>query len=190
MTGPNFLFDPKVSIVRPILFRNFVTAPSTYHFSFLRQKKKDDLRKESNSLIYQKKFFFFLNTFSLNYFRILKTHRYNFSSKIFCKYLLLMWEYRSSRRRCSVKEGVLKDSANFTEKHLCWSLFLIKLQASTLIKRLQHRCFPVKFEKFLRTPILKNICERLLLKVGKRHQTGLFNVLYNSVFPHFCDVKN
>ena len=32
-------------------------------------------------------------------------------------------------------------------------------------KRLQHGCFPVKFTKFLRTPILKNIWERLLLKV-------------------------
>ena len=31
-------------------------------------------------------------------------------------------------------------------------------------KRLQHMFFLVKFEKFLRTRILKNICERLLLK--------------------------
>ena len=31
------------------------------------------------------------------------------------------------------------------------------------IKRVQHRHFPVKFVKFVRTPILKNICERLLL---------------------------
>ena len=30
-------------------------------------------------------------------------------------------------------------------------------------KRLQHRCFPVKFAKYLRRPILKNICKRLLL---------------------------
>ena len=30
-------------------------------------------------------------------------------------------------------------------------------------KGLQHRCFPVNIAKFL-TPILKNICERLLLK--------------------------
>ena len=29
-------------------------------------------------------------------------------------------------------------------------------------KTLHHRCFPVNFEKFLRSPILKNICERLL----------------------------
>ena len=31
------------------------------------------------------------------------------------------------------------------------------------IKRVQHRHLPVKFVKFVRTPILKNICERLLL---------------------------
>ena len=30
-------------------------------------------------------------------------------------------------------------------------------------KRLQHRCFPVKFAKFLRTPIFKSMFERLLL---------------------------
>ena len=30
-------------------------------------------------------------------------------------------------------------------------------------KRLQHRCFPVKFEKFLRTPILKNVWNMLFL---------------------------
>ena len=36
---------------------------------------------------------------------------------------------RNSHQRCSLKKGVLKNLANFTEKHLCWSLFLIKLQA-------------------------------------------------------------
>ena len=36
---------------------------------------------------------------------------------------------RSSYRRCSVKKGALKNFANFTEKQICWSLFLIKLQA-------------------------------------------------------------
>ena len=29
-------------------------------------------------------------------------------------------------------------------------------------KKLQHRCFPVKFAKLLRIPILNSICERLL----------------------------
>ena len=35
-------------------------------------------------------------------------------------------------------------------------------------KRLQHRCFPVKLAKFLRTPILKNICGWLLIKWWKK----------------------
>ena len=35
------------------------------------------------------------------------------------------------------KTSVLKSLANFTGKHLCWSLFFKK--------RVQHMCFPVKF---------------------------------------------
>ena len=38
------------------------------------------------------------------------------------------------------------------------------LRECTFIKKeLQHSCFPVNFAKFLRAPILKNICERLVL---------------------------
>ena len=59
--------------------------------------------------------------------------------------------HTSSHRRCSVKKGVLK---NFTGKHQ--SLFN---KNNFNKKRLQHRCFPVKFAIFLRTSILKNICE-------------------------------
>ena len=33
------------------------------------------------------------------------------------------------------------------------------------MKLFQHRCFPMNIAKFLRTPILKNIYERLLLNV-------------------------
>ena len=72
---------------------------------------------------------------------------------------LLEW-FRRSHGRCSVKKGVLKNITNFTGqkqsqevfhkeavlknfsiftgKHLCWSLFLLKLQAwrlATLLKR-------------------------------------------------------
>ena len=36
------------------------------------------------------------------------------------------------------------------------------LKTCNFIKKRQ-RCFPVEFAKFLRTPILKNSCERLLL---------------------------
>ena len=37
------------------------------------------------------------------------------------------------------------------------------VRKAVLKKRLQHWCFIVKFAKFLRTSILKNICETLLL---------------------------
>ena len=49
-------------------------------------------------------------------------------------------------------KAVLKNSAIFTGQQLCWSLFLIKYQArnpATLLKRLQHRCFPVNIATFL-----------------------------------------
>ena len=57
----------------------------------------------------------------------------------------------------------------FCKKSLntCVEVFFNKvagLQACDFVKkRLQHRCFPVKFTKFLRTPFLKYICQRLLL---------------------------
>ena len=53
-------------------------------------------------------------------------------------------------------------SAKFIGKHLCQSLFLIKLLASRP-KRLWHRCFPVNFVKFLRIPLLQNTSGRVLL---------------------------
>ena len=43
------------------------------------------------------------------------------------------------------------------------SLFCITQTCNFIKKRLQYRCFPVKLAKYLRTPILKNIYERLLL---------------------------
>ena len=50
--------------------------------------------------------------------------------------------------RMLFKIGVLKNFANVTGKQLCWSLFLITLQAFNFIrKRLEHRCFPVEFLK-------------------------------------------
>ena len=67
------------------------------------------------------------------------------------------------------KIGVFKNFPVFPGKHLCWNLFFKKnpgLQVCSFVKkRLQHRCFFTNIEKFLRTPILKNIWERLLLTV-------------------------
>ena len=45
-------------------------------------------------------------------------------------------------------------------------LHFLGIQASNFIKkRLHNRCFPVKFVKFLRAPILENICKRLLQQI-------------------------
>ena len=52
------------------------------------------------------------------------------------------------------------------------------LRACNFIKkRLQQKCFPVKFKKFLRTPILKNICKRLFLL----HADIILTVGYNAI---------
>ena len=63
------------------------------------------------------------------------------------------------------KKTAFKNLATFTGKDLCCSLFFNKnagLQSCNFIKkRLQHRRFPVNFATFLRTYVLKNICERL-----------------------------
>ena len=60
------------------------------------------------------------------------------------------------------KKAATKMFAIFIEKHPCWSLFLISCRhtLATLLKRDSN---PVNIAKFLRKPILKNICERLLL---------------------------
>ena len=72
----------------------------------------------------------------------------------------LLWKHKlnliSSHWSCLVKIGVLRHFANFTWKHLCWSFFLIETFYFLLEKRLQHRCFPVEFAKFLRTTNLKS----------------------------------
>ena len=77
---------------------------------------------------------------------------------------------RSSHWRCSAEKYILKNFANFTGKRtpVLESVFnkvaSLRLKACNFIeKRLQHRRFPVKSSKLLRTPILRNICERLLL---------------------------
>ena len=54
---------------------------------------------------------------------------------------------RSSRLQMFSQKGALKNFTVFTEKHPCWSLFLIKLQAFISEKKLQCKCFPVNTAK-------------------------------------------
>ena len=75
-------------------------------------------------------------------------------------------EFGSSYRRCSTKRAALKNLSIFTGKHLCLSLFLIRLHTCrpvTLLKR-GSRCFPVNIAKFLGTPFSQNTPGWLLLR--------------------------
>ena len=65
------------------------------------------------------------------------------------------------------KKGVVKMLTKFTGKHLCRSLFFIKvadLRPATLLKKRLAQLLPVNFTKFLRTSFSQNTC-RLLLKL-------------------------
>ena len=94
--------------------------------------------------------------------------------------------FRSIHRRCSIKRGVLENLAKFTGKHPCQSLFFNKvagLRPATISKKgLWHRCFPVNFVKFLRTPTSLNTSGRLLVflllwKLFYRQNSWFSNIL-------------
>ena len=81
----------------------------------------------------------------------------------------ILWKYelnvRSSHWSCSLKNGVLKYFANYTGKHLCWSLFLIESLGLQLFKKVSPaQVFSYGICEIFKKPILKKICERLLLK--------------------------
>ena len=88
------------------------------------------------------------------------TNHWLLSSCEYCKVFrtaFLQNTSRSSRLQIFLKIGILKNFANVTGKDLRWSLFSKNLHAEGLQlhkKRLQHRCFPVKFAKFLRATFL------------------------------------
>ena len=98
----------------------------------------------------------------LMYLKIASTYIYN-------GYPNLKLLFRSSRQEVFCKKGALRSFAKFTGKHVCQSLLfniVASLRPATLLKkRLWHRCFPVNFVKFLRTPFLQNTSGRLLLHV-------------------------
>ena len=106
------------------------------------------------------------------------------SSTFFGRKFLNNW--KAVVRRCSVKKVLLEISQNSQENTCARDSFLIKLQATrvsfliklqacnfikkrlcrpaTLLKKgLCHRCFPVNFEKFLKTPFFTEHLQWLLL---------------------------
>ena len=66
---------------------------------------------------------------------------------------------------------------------------LIKLQASAcnfIKKRLWPRCFPMNFAWFLRTPILQNTTERLLLILGWHSYSGSYFPAFGLNTERYC----
>ena len=93
-------------------------------------------------------------------------------------------------RRYAIKKVSLEISQNSQENTCASEFFLIKLQvlglrSATLLKRtLWHRCFPVNFAKFLRTPFLTEHLRWLLLVLDIRNtlwSLGNFCWFYNGV---------
>ena len=105
-----------------------------------------------------------ISPFMYDLYYPIKTH---FSQKILfsCTAVTI-----SSHRKCSIKKVLLKTFWNFTRKHLCWSLFLIKLQGwrfVNLLKKTSTQVFSCGiFENFKNTqfeehlPTGKNASEK------------------------------
>ena len=74
----------------------------------------------------------------------------------YLQFLYLKHELQKQPPEVFRKKDVLKNFKNFTGKHLCWSIFLIKLQTCG--------------------SVLKNICKRLLLQLCTKNY---FEVLSN-----------
>ena len=93
---------------------------------------------------------------------------------------------RSSNLRCSIKKVFLEISQN-SQENIC-----ARDLKKNLKKNLWHRCFPVNFAKFLRTPFLQSTSGRLLLEFGTyefslaltiKHESkpctvGLLNIIF------------
>ena len=97
------------------------------------------------------------------------------SENLVVKMLMYLPIVRSSYQSCSIKKAALKNFTIFIGKHLCWSAHR-ETQENTcnlIKKKLQNRCFPMNIAKFLGTPILKNICERLFLQCRPKQFLGL-----------------
>ena len=58
------------------------------------------------------------------------------------------------------KKGILGNFVKFTGKHPCQTLYFNKVAGQML----WHRCFPVNFAKFLRTPFITEHLQWLLLR--------------------------
>ena len=120
---------------------------------YLDTKSNDYELRFSNLVFHNFKMIIFHNkkTLSLNLmFLCIIIFQEKHSQSIFSQntslFLLICFGDRSSHQRCSAKKLLIKYLQNSQE--------------------INYKFFPVNIAKCLRTPISKNICERLLLPLG------------------------
>ena len=99
----------------------------------------------------------------------------------FISRLLKHCEFRKLSLVVFCKKGVLKNLAKFPGRRLCWVLPFNKVAGL----RLQHRCFPGNFAKFLRTPFLQNTSGRLLLRIKVTLTHSMFPVEKSNLIKRF-----
>ena len=91
------------------------------------------------------------------------------------------------------KKRFLRNFAKFTGKHLFQSLFFNKfagLRPATLLKkRFWHKCFPVNFANFLRTPFLIERVWWLLLAITKAITISESDTFQWGTSPSCCQEK-
>ena len=113
------------------------------------------------------------------------TAKHSFRSIFFNK--VAGWKpeiFRSSHWRCSVKQGVFKNFANFTGNNLCWSLFLIKLDIWCL-KLNQRRLQPGAFCKicnYFEENLCMSTCKLYLKKDSKVFVSEFCKLFRSSYF--------
>ena len=102
--------------------------------------------------------------------------------------------FRSSRSEVFCRKRVSLEIAQSSQGNTCSRVsFLIKLQACALLKqRLWHRCFPVNFAKFLRTPFLTEyfrwpllFCILILKKCISRTYIMPYMYVYNCISRNY-----
>ena len=92
-----------------------------------------------------------------------------FRPSLFRVVLFSIFQFTEAVTGGALLKKVFSKISQISQESTCFGVSLIKLQAQAcnfIKKRLHHRCFPAKYTKFLRTTILKNICERLLLNLS------------------------
>ena len=106
----------------------------------------------------------------------------HFCKRLQCVTLRQTSTCRSSRSEVFCEKCVLESFAKFTEKLLCWSIFI---SGDFTKKWLQHWSVLGNFVNFLRTPFFENTWGRLLLIVDFFLEvSGIFQKIFKSSNQH------